>query len=642
MSTFYVTTPIYYVNDRPHIGHAFTTVLADVLTRYHRMAGDETRFLTGTDEHGQKVQQAAEQRGIPPKQHVDEMVVHFQNLARDLGAANDDFIRTTEDRHTRVVQHLLQTLFDQDEIYRKDYEGWYCVADEMYVPDKDVVDGLSPSGRPVTRLKESNYFFRMGKYQDWLIEHIESHPEFIQPDFRRNETLGFLRSQPLNDLCISRPKARLSWGIPLPFDDDYVTYVWFDALTNYISAIGWPDEPERFQRWWPALHLIGKDILTTHSVYWPTMLQAAGIPQPRTIFTHGWWLQDGRKIAKSDEAGPPDPYDYLPTYGVDAFRYFLCAEMSLGHDANFSEALLNERYNADLANALGNLCSRATKMVEKHFGGTAPERAADETTELELRHTAADVFAAWRDHLAGMRPNRALAEVLRLVRATNAYFDTRTPWLQAKEEDKQPLARTLLTTLEAVRAVTVMLHPVMPAKVAEIRAALGLDSEPTLAEGERWNTIAPGTAIAALTPFPRVKVRSAPDDAEAEPAPQSQPPAAEADADESGTGLISIDDFAKVQLRTAKVINAEPVEGTDKLLRLEVMVGQERRQIVSGIADYYDCDELRHKIVVMVTNLQPATIRGVESQGMLLAASMGSKLKLVTVEGQIASGAEVR
>jgi methionine--tRNA ligase len=375
--SYYVTTPIYYVNDKPHIGHAYTTILADVLANYHRLLGVPTYFLTGTDEHGQKVQQAADKNGLTPQQQCDQTVVRFQELWKRLEITNDDFIRTTEDRHKVIVQEVLQDLYDRDEIYRADYQGWYCVACERFFAEKDLVDGNCPEcGRKVDAIQESNYFFRMSKYQDWLIDYIETHPEFIQPDFRANETLGFLKTKKLQDLCISRPKSRLAWGIDLPFDKDFVTYVWFDALLNYITAIGYhPDETKRsadFSKWWPATHqLIGKDILTTHTVYWPTMLKAMNVPLPKTVFAHGWWLTGRTKMSKS-LGNVVNPMEMVDRYGVDAFRYFLIAEMTLGQDASFTEEAFVRRYNSDLANDLGNLLSRTVNMLGRYCDGKFP------------------------------------------------------------------------------------------------------------------------------------------------------------------------------------------------------------------------------------------------------------------------------
>ncbi|MFL7808004.1 MAG: methionine--tRNA ligase, partial [Anaerolineae bacterium] len=422
-SPFYVTTPIYYVNDEPHIGHAYTTVLADVLARYARLRGIETFFLTGTDEHGQKVERAAAARGITPQQQADEMVLRFQRAWERLHISNDDFIRTTEPRHVRVVQSVLQTLWERDEIYLGTYEGWYCVPDERFWTDKDLVDGNCPDcGRPVERVEEANYFFRMSRYQDWLIGYIEGRPDFIQPEARRNEVLGFLR-QPLGDLCISRPAARLGWGIPLPFDPAYVTYVWFDALLNYVTAAGYLSDPARFERLWPSvLHLIGKDILTTHSVYWTTMLRAIGLPQPRAIFATGWWVYDGAKMSKS-LGNVVRPLDMADVYGVDAFRYFLIRDMVLGRDAEFTVERVRQRYEVDLANDLGNLVHRLVNMAGRYCEGRIPAPDEPGPEEEALRERCRSLVDQTFARVDAMALTDGVGGVMEVVGEINAYLE---------------------------------------------------------------------------------------------------------------------------------------------------------------------------------------------------------------------------
>ncbi len=663
---FYVTTPIYYVNDKPHIGHAYTTIVADVLSRYHRLLGVPTYFLTGTDEHGQKVQKAAEAGGITPKEHADRMVVRFQELWKKLKITNDDYIRTTEERHKRIVQAILQDLYDRGEIYRAEYDGWYCVPDERFFTEKDLADGKCPEcHRPVEKIKEANYFFRMGKYQEWLVQYIQEHPTFIQPDHRRNETLGFLR-KPLNDLCISRPKSRMSWGIDLPFDRDYVCYVWFDALVNYISAIGYRSDEKTFAKWWPAsYHLIGKDILTTHTVYWPTMLKAMNVAMPETIFAHGWWLVGESKMSKS-LGNVINPMEMIEKYGVDAFRYFVTAEMALGQDASFTEDAFIRRYNADLANDLGNLLSRILNMTTRYCGGKIPAPApnalegADEKALWGKIQAAAD---AMEKSLAGLKINEGLAEIIAAVRETNRYFEIKQPWTQAKQADKAPLHTTLYMAVEVVRVASALLWPVIPDKMTELRTALGLPgAEPEPGQLRTWGVLQPGTEVKEIGAlFPRIVAEAAkpggvqmelnvnpkqPSDAAEKPA---APVAAPAKADaayvpppQPATNVIEYTDFAKVELRTAKIMAAEKVAGATKLLKLEVLMGEERRQIVAGIALYYEPEKLIGKTVVVVANLKPATIRGVESQGMLLAASKGESLRIITVDGDLSSGAVVK
>ncbi|MBR3505590.1 MAG: methionine--tRNA ligase, partial [Lentisphaeria bacterium] len=477
-STFYVTTPIYYVNDKPHIGHAYTTVLADVLARYHRAAGDDVWFLTGTDEHGQKVQKAAEKNGMTPIEQCDSTVVRFQELWKRLGITNDDFIRTTEERHWKIVQAIMQDLYDRDLIYKAEYKGYYCVACERFFTEKDLIDGkLCPDcQREVDTIVESNYFFRMSKYQDWLIQYITEHPDFIQPAFRANETLGFLR-KPLEDLCISRPKSRLSWGIELPFDPDYVCYVWFDALINYISAIGYGVDQARFERYWTScIHLIGKDILTTHSVYWPTMLHAIGLPMPKTIFAHGWWLTGSRKMSKS-LGNVVNPMDMADKYGVDAFRYFLLAAMTPGNDASFTEEDFLQRFNTDLANDLGNLLSRVVKLSIKNFGGTLPPPPPLQPLEMELLSKAGLAVKQLENELNAMKLDRGINAVMNVVREANKFLERTAPWTLAKEGKTDRLAAVLYTAAQTLDIVSGLLFPIMPEKMTQLRRSLGLSDE---------------------------------------------------------------------------------------------------------------------------------------------------------------------
>ena len=500
---FYITTPIYYVNDEPHIGHAYTTILADVLARFARLQGKETFFLTGTDEHGQKVQDAASRRGIEPLAQADEMVVRFRDAWDHLHINYDDFIRTTEPRHIRVVNAILQQLWEKGEIYKGEYEGWYCVPDERYWTEKDLVDGNCPTcGRGVERILEANYFFRMSKYQDWLIDYINENPTFIQPEYRRNEVLGFLR-QPLEDLCISRPVNRLSWGIPLPFDTDFVTYVWFDALINYVTAAGYRVDDARFGRFWPqAIHLIGKDILTTHSVYWPTMLQAAGLLQPKTIFAHGWWIMRGEKMSKS-LGNVVKPLDLAKVYGVDAFRYFLIRDMTLGRDADFDEERVAQRYQSDLANDLGNLLHRLTNMIARYCDGRVPAPGEPSELEAELRKHCEALPDRVFELVEGLALNEALEAIMETVRETNRYLEQSAPWKLAKEGQTERVGTVLYHGAETLRIATILLNPVMPEKISEIWKRLGWNAKEG-GPGLGWGGLQPGVQVTVGLPlFPR-------------------------------------------------------------------------------------------------------------------------------------------
>ena len=621
MKTFYLTTPIYYVNDKPHIGHAYTTILADVLTRFHRNSGEDVFFLTGLDEHGQKVQQAAEKHGVDPQKHCNEMAPRFLKLWENLHIQNDDFIRTTEKRHVDVVQHILQKVYDKGDIYEDEYEGLYSVSEERFITEKEADSG---EFRDIKELKEKNYFFKMSNYQQALIDHIKNNSDFIQPKHRKNEVLGFLK-QPLEDLCISRPKSRLGWGIELPFDSDYVTYVWFDALINYITAPGYNVNEENFNKYWPAnYHLIGKDILTTHSVYWPTMLMSANIPLPQAIFAHGWWLIGESKMSKS-LGNVVDPLGLIEEYGVDPVRYYLMREMVLGQDASFTIESFIKRYNSDLANDFGNLLSRISNLLKKFFDGRVPQDEDDSAEGLDVKSKAVETVAIVWEKIEVMRVNEAIEIILQFVRSINKYIETKAPWKLAKEEP-EIAGKVLFTAAEALRVSAILLSPIMPNRTQTVLETLGATES-----GLDWGGLTSGIEIKPHDPlFPRINIKKLGNSVENH------------GKKEELENVITFDEFQNVELKTAKILKAEKVEGADKLLKLQIKVGDEQRQIVSGIAQFYSPEELVEKMIVVVTNLKPATIFGIESNGMLLAAKNGKTLTLMTIDSEkVSSGMRI-
>ena len=621
MKTFYLTTPIYYVNDKPHIGHAYTTILADVLTRFHRNLGEDVFFLTGLDEHGQKVQQAAEKHGVDPQKHCNEMAPRFLKLWENLHIQNDDFIRTTEKRHVDVVQHILQKVYDKGDIYEDEYEGLYSVSEERFITKKEADSG---EFRDIKELKEKNYFFKMSNYQQALIDHIKNNSDFIQPKHRKNEVLGFLK-QPLEDLCISRPKSRLGWGIELPFDSDYVTYVWFDALINYITAPGYNVNEENFNKYWPAnYHLIGKDILTTHSVYWPTMLMSANIPLPQAIFAHGWWLIGKSKMSKS-LGNVVDPLGLIEEYGVDPVRYYLMREMVLGQDASFTIESFIKRYNSDLANDFGNLLSRISNLLKKFFDSRIPQDEDDSAEGLDVKSKAVETVAIVREKIEVMRVNEAIEIILQFVRSINKYIETKAPWKLAKEEP-EIAGKVLFTAAEALRVSAILLSPIMPNRTQTVLETLGATES-----GLDWGGLTSGIEVKLHDPlFPRINIKKLENSVENH------------GKKEELENVITFDEFQNVELKTAKILKAEKVDGADKLLKLQIKVGDEQRQIVSGIAQFYPPEELVEKMIVVVTNLKPATIFGIESNGMLLAAKNGKTLTLMTIDSEkVSSGMRI-
>ena len=494
-NTFYISTPIYYVNDKPHIGHAYTTILADVIARFYRQLNYDTFFLTGLDEHGQKVQEAASNRKVEPQDHCNEMAPRFIELWEKLHISNDDFIRTTEERHKKVVQEFLQLVFDKGDIYKDEYTGLYSVSEERFITEKEAESGIF---RDIKELKEINYFFKMSNFQTQLIEHIENNNNFIQPAHRRNEILGFLK-QPLSDLCISRPKSRLNWGIELPFDDEYVTYVWFDALINYLTATGYGEDDLSYNKWWPAdCHLIGKDILTTHAVYWPTMLLSAGIPLPKTIFAHGWWLSDSSKMSKS-VGNVVNPLDLIEEYGVDPVRYYLMREMVLGQDANFTMESFIKRYNSDLANDYGNLLNRVSTLIKKNYDGLIPDKGEQTSSEEEIIKSAEALLNGMSNKIKEMKINDSIEDIMKFVRSINKYMEEQKPWKLVKE-DKVGAGTILYTAGESMRVATILLSPVMPNRCAEVLHTF--NSGKSL----EWGGLKPGVKLNDHeTLFPRIQ-----------------------------------------------------------------------------------------------------------------------------------------
>jgi len=649
LERFFITTPIYYVNAKPHLGHAYTTIVADSIARYHRLAGHETFFLTGTDEHGDKIVEAAAKAGSEPQAYVDAISGQFRDLWPEMKITNDDFIRTTEQRHKKVVREILQKVYDAGDIYLSEYEGKYCTGCEQFLTDKDLDEnGLCPDHKVApTVIKEKNYFFRMSKYQDWLKQHILDNPDFIRPERYRNEVLSMLEMGVLEDLCISRPKTRLTWGIELPFDSDYVTYVWFDALINYITALGGPDS-ENFAKFWPAAnHLVAKDILKPHAIFWPTMLKAAGFAPYGHLNVHGYWLIQDTKMSKS-LGNVVEPLAMKDTYGLDAFRYFLLREMRFGRDASFSEQALVGRLNADLANDLGNLFSRVLSMTHKYFGGVVPEMGKRVHAEdVEILELALNSFGNYQQLFPRFQFGRALEALWELVRGLNKYVDTTAPWALFKAGDTERLAVVMGTLLGLMRKVALHVWPVMPETAETMLSQLGVEFDLAaldLAEEAKsfGNFMKPGTKLAkASNLFPRVEFK-APEAAEPEKPKKVKKEPQPAPAAAPEPGVAEFTDFQKLDLRLGTVLSADPHPDADRLYIVKIDLGEaEPRQVVAGLREHFTPDFLVGRQVVVVANLAPRKLRGVESRGMIMAVKDSSGMQLLTSTGQVENGSKV-
>jgi len=640
MNKFYVTTPIYYINGLPHIGHVFTTVIADVAARYHRLLGDDVFFLTGTDEHGQKAEKAARELGITPREMADRIAAPFREMWQRLEISNDDFIRTTEPRHYEAVKEMWHRALEAGDIYLGSYEGWYCTFDEAFFTEGQLVDGKCPDcQRPVDKITEESYFFRLSRYQEPLLRFYSDHPDFIIPRSRFNEVVSFVKGG-LNDLSLSRLK--LKWGIPVPGDPRHVVYVWFDALTNYLTGVGFPSNKKMFDHYWPAdAHLIGKDIARFHAVYWPAFLMSTRIPLPRQLFVHGWWLNEDAKISKS-RGNIVEPGALAERFGVDGLRYFLTREAPTESDSNYSSGIILKRVNSDLANDLGNLVSRSLTMVQRYADSMIPE---GDLQDPPFRAGLEKIIASLASRVAVYGFPTLLADVWEVVTQMNRHIVEEQPWVLAKSVDQKPrLHRVLYNTCEGLRLIAALVSPVIPDSSQQIWSQLGLQ-QPVSKAGPadlEWGRLRPGTRLGELKPvFPRIEDKGEETVSQPEAKPEGQIDSKPA-SEQPASPLISIDEFMKAGLRVGEVKAAEKIQGSKKLLKLTVDLGTETRTLVAGIAEAYTAEELVGRQVIVVTNLKPAKLMGVESQGMVLAASVEGRPILLRVTGPVPNGTLVK